>query len=341
MTEQTLLVIDGDEEILSAEVVRFLQEQDIKISFASGGMEGLKQTSALQPSAVLLSVELPDVSGYSVCAKLRRDPALKHIPIVVGSAVLETQERFAEHQRRKARADFYVNKPYELTDLFAALKESLALEDKDGEIAARDSASTLPAVVAEEPEILTEPEPALIDDLFGGLGLEPEPPAHGASEGSYIHPKTSDLIDMSQIPGRSPTPVVSREPPPTQKPRKMPSSGLLRAGRRARGIPEPKREQDPQLKIKELEEALETKDEEIRSLGLQLRSREDMIHQHEARQMELEQRLVELEEEVVNLRFAGAEPAREQSSKLPQFQAPLPSAEEERRSEEAPDIKPA
>ena len=51
------------------------------------------------------------MSGYLVCQKLKKDDALKALPLVLTSAEA-TEETFEKHRTLKARADEYLLKPY-------------------------------------------------------------------------------------------------------------------------------------------------------------------------------------------------------------------------------------
>lgn len=46
----------------------------------------------IRPEAIVLDVHLPDIDGFEVCRRLKRDPATAHIPVVFCSATLELEE---------------------------------------------------------------------------------------------------------------------------------------------------------------------------------------------------------------------------------------------------------
>src|SRR5580700_263136 len=50
------------------------------------GNVGLQQAANTKPDLILLSIELPRMNGFSVCNKLKKDPTLKDIPLIIMSS---------------------------------------------------------------------------------------------------------------------------------------------------------------------------------------------------------------------------------------------------------------
>ena len=61
---------------------RILSEAGYEVIEASSGTEALNVARAVQPSLVLLDVNLPDISGFDVCERLKQDPATASIPVI-------------------------------------------------------------------------------------------------------------------------------------------------------------------------------------------------------------------------------------------------------------------
>src|SRR5262245_51437765 len=82
----SILVID-DEEANRALLARRLVRQGYSLLFAGTGEAGLA-TAAREPvDVILLDVWLPGLSGYGVLARLKRDEALREIPVLIITAV--------------------------------------------------------------------------------------------------------------------------------------------------------------------------------------------------------------------------------------------------------------
>lgn len=65
------------------EMMRFSGYQVVKIHSSTSAMSVIR---AELPDAIILDVMMPDISGIEVLKFMRREPALKHIPVVIVSA---------------------------------------------------------------------------------------------------------------------------------------------------------------------------------------------------------------------------------------------------------------
>ena len=66
-----ILVIDDD--AMNREVMEaFLLSEGYEVLLASDGQKGLDFAHQYQPNAIILDVRMPDMSGYSVCEKLKQ-----------------------------------------------------------------------------------------------------------------------------------------------------------------------------------------------------------------------------------------------------------------------------
>lgn len=81
----TILVVD--DEIVSRYTIEALLElDDYTLVFAENGMQGLEKAEAITPDLVLLDVMMPGMNGFEVCRRLRANPRLAKIPIVMVTA---------------------------------------------------------------------------------------------------------------------------------------------------------------------------------------------------------------------------------------------------------------
>lgn len=87
----------------------FLLEQDgFKVVSAENGPEGIKLASQINPDLIILDIQLPQMDGYAVARELRKNPALKNVPIVAVTsyAMVGDKERTLE-----AGCNGYIEKP--------------------------------------------------------------------------------------------------------------------------------------------------------------------------------------------------------------------------------------
>jgi len=88
---RTILVIEDDPHF--AAVLRDLvREMGFPVVLADRAADGLRAAEQFQPSAIVLDMKLPDMSGFAVLEQLKRTPALRHIPVHVISVSDYSQE---------------------------------------------------------------------------------------------------------------------------------------------------------------------------------------------------------------------------------------------------------
>ncbi len=152
-----ILLIESDAPF-AREMASALEKGGFAAQVSGDGKEGLDLARDLRPDAIVLCVELPKMSGYSICNKLKKDDGLRSIPLVIISAEA-TAETFEQHKKLKTRAEDYLIKPFppsELVDRIVALVGAPELGGGDEEVV------TLADV---ELEALGGPEPMAIEPI--------------------------------------------------------------------------------------------------------------------------------------------------------------------------------
>jgi CheY-like chemotaxis protein len=90
------------------------------------GNVGLQQAASDKPDLILLSIELPRMNGFSVCNKLKKDPALKDVPLIIMSSE-SSEETFEQHRKLRTRAEDYVHKPIAFGELMKHIQAHVPL----------------------------------------------------------------------------------------------------------------------------------------------------------------------------------------------------------------------
>ena len=107
---KTVLLIESDPKF-AGDMSAALESRGFGVRTSSDGKEGVELARALRPDCVVLCVELPGLSGYSWCNRLKKDDVLKAIPLVITSSEA-TPETFEQHRKLKTRAEDYLIKPF-------------------------------------------------------------------------------------------------------------------------------------------------------------------------------------------------------------------------------------
>ncbi len=119
---EKILIVDDDIDTLKL-VGLMLERQGYRIAVASNGALGLNKAAAERPDLILLDVMMPDMDGYEVTRRLRTDPALAHIPIIMFTAKTMVDDKVAGFE---AGVDDYLTKPTHPAELTAHVKAVLA-----------------------------------------------------------------------------------------------------------------------------------------------------------------------------------------------------------------------
>jgi HAMP domain-containing protein/CheY-like chemotaxis protein len=102
--DPSVLVIEDDERFALL-VVEFAREKNFKTIVTSKGDSALSLARDYLPSAILLDLDLPDIDGFTVLDRLKRDPSTRHIPVHVMSSLRERERALRQG------AISYINKP--------------------------------------------------------------------------------------------------------------------------------------------------------------------------------------------------------------------------------------
>jgi class 3 adenylate cyclase len=124
LSEASILVVD-DNELNRDLLSRHLRRQGYAVAVAENGREGLDKIQEQSFDLVLLDIMMPEMNGYQVLEHLKEDPELRHLPVIVISAVsdLDSVVRCIE-----LGAEEYLMKPFNRVLLRARI--SAALERK-------------------------------------------------------------------------------------------------------------------------------------------------------------------------------------------------------------------
>ncbi len=79
---KTILIIE-DDEYFSSILKIHLEKQQWIVQIAPDAETGLEQIAKKPPTLVLMDVMLPGMDGFDACLKIKSDPELKHIPVIM------------------------------------------------------------------------------------------------------------------------------------------------------------------------------------------------------------------------------------------------------------------
>jgi two-component system cell cycle response regulator DivK len=87
---------------------------------AENGEQALAAAAAERPDLILMDIQLPLVDGYEATRRIKADPALRAIPVIVVTSYALSGD---EAKAREAGSDAYLTKPFSPRALLAKIRE--------------------------------------------------------------------------------------------------------------------------------------------------------------------------------------------------------------------------
>lgn len=116
-TSTILIVDDAPEGRVLLE--RLLTTEGYDLAFAGDGIEALAKAAALTPDLILMDVMMPHMNGFEVCQRLRADPVLAKVPVILITAL---DDRASRLHGLELGADDFVTKPFDQTELLTRVR---------------------------------------------------------------------------------------------------------------------------------------------------------------------------------------------------------------------------
>ncbi|WP_016855573.1 response regulator transcription factor [Halomonas smyrnensis] len=125
---KVLIVDDEPNIVLSLEFL--MQQAGFEVVTAEDGETALARVSETRPDLMLLDISLPGIGGFDVLERLRADPDVARLPIIM----LTAHGREVEREKGLALgADDYITKPFSTRELVERVKRLLGDAGREGE----------------------------------------------------------------------------------------------------------------------------------------------------------------------------------------------------------------
>ena len=116
---KTILAVDDDKDILGL-VQRTLAGQGFTVTTAEDGHEALEAIARAKPDLVVLDIEMPELDGLEVVAKLRENQATMNLPVILLTA---HDTHHDVYKGWRAGADVYLTKPFNPKELIQCVHQ--------------------------------------------------------------------------------------------------------------------------------------------------------------------------------------------------------------------------
>jgi len=118
-------ILVADDEQSSVELLNGILKQDYEVIAAYDGNEALLKVKNSFPDLILLDIMMPGINGFDLCRLLKDDEKTMSIPIVMVTALHETEDRI---KAIEAGADDFLSKPVDMDILCAKVKSLLSVK---------------------------------------------------------------------------------------------------------------------------------------------------------------------------------------------------------------------
>lgn len=130
-----VLVVDDTLENLEL-LSEMLKANGYKVRPVTGGVSALQAARRSPPDLILLDINMPDMSGYDVCLRLKADDSLKRIPVIFISALSDSEDKVKAFQ---CGGVDYITKPFWMDEVLARVKTHLQVRGLQRELEAHNA----------------------------------------------------------------------------------------------------------------------------------------------------------------------------------------------------------
>ena len=104
-------------------VRRILLSEDYKLFEATNAHEALEVLQTTRPDLILMDINMPDMDGYTLTAKIKTTPGFERIPILALTANVMRGDR---EKTLEAGCDGYIQKPIDIDQLISEIERFLS-----------------------------------------------------------------------------------------------------------------------------------------------------------------------------------------------------------------------
>lgn len=119
MSDKSIILVVDDEIVSRYTVEALLSSEGYNLEFAESGEEALAKATQLVPDLMLLDVMMPGMDGFEVCTRLRANPRLAELPVVMVTALDDRESRL---RGLEVGADDFMSKPFDRAELRARIR---------------------------------------------------------------------------------------------------------------------------------------------------------------------------------------------------------------------------
>ena len=118
--KKRILIVEDESGILDL-LTLLLSREGYEVYTCSNGREAISEMKKVHPHMVILDVMLPGLDGSSIVKIMSEDEFLESTPVIVTSALVESERLFVKYPQVKG----FASKPFALADFVAMVKKHI------------------------------------------------------------------------------------------------------------------------------------------------------------------------------------------------------------------------
>ncbi len=120
-TRVKILVVDDEKSTIDALRIS-LESENYEVLEAYTGDSAIKKAGSVPLDLILLDIMLPDITGYEICNRLKKNPKTRSVPIIMLTGMSSASDKMAGLD---LGADDYITKPFDQNELKAKIRIAL------------------------------------------------------------------------------------------------------------------------------------------------------------------------------------------------------------------------
>ena len=113
-----ILVIDDEIQLVEMVKIR-LETENYEVVTAINGEEGLQKADIFRPDLIILDIMMPGIDGFEVLSRIRANPEIRHIPVIMLTAKGDSTAMFKAHDL--GSTDHFI-KPFDTKEFLNFIK---------------------------------------------------------------------------------------------------------------------------------------------------------------------------------------------------------------------------
>ena len=163
----TIKLLVADDSLTIQKVISLaFSDEDVAIEMVSNVYAAVNSARVFMPDIVLADVSVPGGGGYEVCERIKKDPELADIPVIVTVGAFES---FDEEEASRVKCNGQLSKPFDTTELIAmvhSLVEQRTESEKEEALLENPATSLLPAQTT-KPANIAIGDSRVLDSFLG------------------------------------------------------------------------------------------------------------------------------------------------------------------------------